>query len=98
FGSSGVIQVVVIAGEAALGAVGNIKDVMSCSCRPEDVVLEDDVLAAAGDLDGIGVQFHHRIVGEVHGAAGGLDVVELDASSGVVVNQVVGNGVGAGEG
>src|SRR5436190_15130173 len=71
---------------------------MHCACRPEDVVLEGDVLAVAGHLKRIGVQFHHRVVGDAHGAAGGLGVIELDASSAVVVNQVVGNRVGAGKG
>src|SRR6266850_2520772 len=71
---------------------------MSRSGRPEDVVLEGDVLAVAGDLNGIRVQLHHRVVGQAHGAAGALGVVQLDASTRIVVDQVVGNQIGPAEG
>ena len=80
-GSAGVIQVVVVAGEALLCSVRDIDHIMPRAGRPEDVVLEEHVLAAAGHLQCIGVQLHRRVVEQVHGPAGRLGIVQLNASA-----------------
>ena len=93
FGAGREVNQVIVAAESPLGGVGDVEGVMARSAGPEDIVLQVDILAAVRDLERVGVEFHHGVVGQREGATAGLHVVQPDAPITAVVDQAVGNGI-----
>ena len=83
------VEEIVVAGESALGAVGDVEDVMPRPAGPQDVVFETNVLAATSNLNRVRIQLHHGVVCERQHAAAGLHVIEQHATVAVVIDEAV---------
>ena len=83
------MEEIVVAGEATLGAVGDVEDVLPRASSPEHVVFEPHVLAAATNLHRVRAQLHHGVVREGEHPAAGLHVLQQHATVAVVIDEAV---------